>query len=279
MKIISPCVLWFLPINLNREKNINITVHFMLLLCNYRMYHEKLVRKYFLISLILIIICFSIEGNGGPPPKPKEPNWEALSISPCCIQRLEFAKKCWKFYKPLKSVFEKYMDELSETGELKQLESIGNAEQNNQESMPMSFQYSTHTIVLFEFWETNNATKYYLTLVVCFFFGIISVILKILRLHIEASLKKTTKSNIFTSRELLKNNTIRMIVSFFIYSWDYLLMLIVMTFNVGLFISVSLGLAMGFFLFGNQFVKSKKCGKNKLEVHTQFNADPACCGC
>ncbi|EAA15673.1 surface protein-related [Plasmodium yoelii yoelii] len=121
-------------------------------------------------------------------------------------------------------------------------------------SMPMSFQNTTHTIILFKFWETTTVPFYFLSLILCFIFGILSVVFKVLRLYIEMVLPTTNNMNIFTSAILFKNNTIRMILSFIIYSWDYLLMLIVMTFNVGLFFAVILGLSFGYFLMGGKFV-------------------------
>ncbi|CAD2099728.1 copper transporter, putative [Plasmodium vinckei brucechwatti] len=146
-------------------------------------------------------------------------------------------------------------------------------------SMPMSFQNTTHTIILFKFWETTTVPFYFISLILCFMFGILSVAFKVLRLYIEKALPTTSNANIFTSATLFKHNTIRMILSFIIYSWDYLLMLIVMTFNVGLFFAVILGLSFGYFLMGNNFVSCTQDSNCDVDAHKELYGDPACCGC
>ncbi|VWU49613.1 copper transporter [Hepatocystis sp. ex Piliocolobus tephrosceles] len=145
-------------------------------------------------------------------------------------------------------------------------------------SMAMTFQNSTHAVILFDFWETLNTKSYVVSLLICFIFGIISILLKVLRYYVEKALPIPSKTNIFTSKTLLTNNTIRLILAFIVYSFDYLIMLIVMTFNVGLFFAIVLGLSVGCFFFGNKFTNCNKNLNEDLSVNRGFYCDPACCG-
>ncbi|SPJ12765.1 copper transporter [Plasmodium sp. DRC-Itaito] len=230
---------------------------------------------YFYIILILKLFIILADKSDNSTCKP------SVKIScahNCCKSKLSFMYNCWKHYDKYSNIIKDNLEKEEDT--IVQLQDNDNIDiVEHAETMPMSFQLTTHTIILFNKWETKSALSYYISLVLCFFFGIISVGLKVVRLNVEHSLPKTEDTNIFKSLVLFKNNSYRMLLSFVIYSWDYLLMLIVMTFNVGLFVAVVLGLSFGFFIFGNKFVSSKKCSSDDLDVHKEFSADPACCGC
>ncbi|CRG94585.1 DEAD/DEAH box helicase, putative [Plasmodium gallinaceum] len=234
--------------------------------------------KYLASVLFIILILNSIDINAGSTNSKNNctPDFTISCSHKCCKKKLAFIQECWDNYKKYSEIINEH--KRNENNIIYSLEENMDL-MGKGESMPMSFQFSTHTIILFKSWETLSKGSYYISLVVCFFFGLISVMLKVFRLNIERSLPKTKDRNVFKSETLFKNNTIRMILAFIIYSWDYLLMLIVMTFNVGLFFSVIFGLAFGFFLFGSHFVTSKKCATTDLDIHKQFYGDPACCGC
>ncbi|ANQ09375.1 Copper transporter putative [Plasmodium coatneyi] len=206
----------------------------------------------------------------------------------CSKKKLAFIYDCWDNFKLYRNIIDQYMKgqqennfQLQGAGDEDSGENGGGSMKGHSMamSMPMSFQLSTHTIILFKFWETKTETSYYISLVLCFLFGVISVLLKLLRLHIEQTLPKTKDTNVMRSGILFKNNLTRSVLSFIIYSWDYLLMLIVMTFNVGLFVAVVVGLSIGFFLFGHKFVTCGRSSTDGLDVHKEFHGDPACCGC
>ncbi|CAG9474018.1 copper transporter, putative [Plasmodium vivax] len=206
----------------------------------------------------------------------------------CCKKKLAFIYDCWDNFKSYKNIIEQHTKGQQENNF--QLQGAGDEDSGEDGgasttghsmamAMPMSFQLSTHTIILFKFWETKTETSYYISLALCLLFGVLSVLLKLLRLHVEQALPQTKDTNVMNSGVLFKNNLTRSLLSFIIYSWDYLLMLIVMTFNVGLFFAVVVGLSIGFFLFGHKFVTCGKSSTDGLDVHKEFHGDPACCGC
>ena len=70
-------------------------------------------------------------------------------------------------------------------------------------------------------------------------------------------------------------NVLRSGVCTVIYAYDYLLMLVVMTFNAYLFFAVCLGLGFGVFCVGHRLQTKATDGKVHVE---EFKTDPACCG-
>ncbi|EPT29663.1 Ctr copper transporter family protein [Toxoplasma gondii ME49] len=169
--------------------------------------------------------------------------------------------------------------------------------------MPMSFQNSLHTVILFHSWETLERWQYVLSLLTCVVLGMLSVVLKVLRLRLEFFLAKRDRaaedaqrveklkekegqssaaspSSAIVERLCgnfpLKQNSWRMLEAFVIYGYDYLLMLIVMTYNVGLFFAVTGGLALGFFCFGHLLRIQAEKEENSLEE--DYRGDPCCCG-
>ncbi|KEP66137.1 UNVERIFIED_CONTAM: Ctr copper transporter family protein [Hammondia hammondi] len=169
--------------------------------------------------------------------------------------------------------------------------------------MPMSFQNSLHTVILFHSWETLERWQYVLSLLTCVVLGMLSVVLKVLRLRLEFFLakrdraaeaaqrieKEKAKEGQGSAASLssavvgrlygnfpLKQNAWRTVEAFVIYGYDYLLMLIVMTYNVGLFFAVTGGLALGFFCFGHLLRIQADKEENSLEE--DYRGDPCCCG-
>ncbi|PFH37812.1 Ctr copper transporter family protein [Besnoitia besnoiti] len=176
--------------------------------------------------------------------------------------------------------------------------------------MPMSFQNSYHTVILFHSWETLEKWQYVLSILACIVLGMISVILKVVRLRVEfvlvqrdraaedrAASEGAAKGSSLPSASVrhrlcmgfpIKQNAYRMVEAFIIYGYDYLLMLIVMTYNVGLFFAVTGGLALGFFFFGHMLRLKAEDGGHELDgeggghrrqgMSEDYRGDPCCCG-
>lgn len=105
----------------------------------------------------------------------------------------------------------------------------------------MVFQLSKETDLLFPFLATQRI-GYLAQLVICFFAGVIAVVLKVLRNRLEVQLVHKTTAG---------RNTCRALAMSVVLIWDYFLMLGAMTLNVGVFCAIISGVAAGFFILGD----------------------------
>ncbi|EPR63444.1 Ctr copper transporter family protein [Toxoplasma gondii TgCatPRC2] len=120
--------------------------------------------------------------------------------------------------------------------------------------LPMAFEVSTRVIYLFEDWPTETTTQFAGACVATCILGFICVILKVVRRYVEKSLvsqENAGKTKLIFGSFPLYSNSVRFLVAFVNYSWDYMLMLLSMTFNVGIFLSLLLGIALGFLFLGD----------------------------
>ncbi|OEH75245.1 ctr copper transporter domain-containing protein [Cyclospora cayetanensis] len=150
--------------------------------------------------------------------------------------------------------------------------------------MPMSFQASTHTVILFKSWETTEAVYFWLSCILWFFLGSGSVALKLLRLRIDHWSAGATAATVSAAKEQQQSTwrvatapyTIRLLktgLCTLVYAYDYLLMLVVMTFNVYLFFAVCLGLGFGVFCLGHKLRLKSEGEKQQLK---EYRLDLAC---
>lgn len=119
--------------------------------------------------------------------------------------------------------------------------------------LPMSFEASSEVMLLFSWWNARTAVQYAVCCICCIVFGFISIALKVLRHIVEMRLVQAADQG----RPMLKlgsfpviHNALRGSIAFLNYSWDYMLMLVAMTFNMGIFISMLTGIALGFLMIG-----------------------------
>ncbi|SBT78852.1 copper transporter, putative [Plasmodium ovale] len=118
--------------------------------------------------------------------------------------------------------------------------------------MPMYFTDDINIKFLFDYFEVKNKYEFIFCNVLCVLLGFLSIYVK--------SLKKSifNKSENALEEKLLCVNIIPTyrnmtygLISLINYTVDYLLMLIVMTFNVYIFLSVMTGVASAYFLCGH----------------------------
>ncbi|CDJ29848.1 ctr copper transporter domain-containing protein, putative [Eimeria mitis] len=145
--------------------------------------------------------------------------------------------------------------------------------------LPMWFEASSEVLFLFSWWNARTTAQYVVCCLCCIVFGFISIALKVLRRVSEVRLKvaeKEGKPTLMFGSFPVYHNAIRGSVAFLNYSWDYMLMLVAMTFNVGIFLSMLGGMALGFLTIGGylDFSLQPKKVNSGCECGDDFS-----CGC
>eukprot|EP01064_Diplonema_japonicum_P007132 TRINITY_DN14850_c3_g1_i1.p1 TRINITY_DN14850_c3_g1~~TRINITY_DN14850_c3_g1_i1.p1 ORF type:complete len:136 (+),score=0.46 TRINITY_DN14850_c3_g1_i1:131-538(+) len=110
---------------------------------------------------------------------------------------------------------------------------------NNMEmmSMQMYFTWGYDVIILFKDWSTQGPYQYYFSCVVVALMGIVSQYLKVI---LEASIPATRPTSV--------NKLAHTLIYGLVITISYLLMLVSMTYNVGLFAAVIIGHMIGFYM-------------------------------
>lgn len=130
--------------------------------------------------------------------------------------------------------------------------------------MHMSFFWGEKVTILFSSWTTSNAGEYAAAIIATFLFCLLHEFLTTLRVTVIAnatqSSSKTPDSpgnspgvpllQRFTGQLAIGSKLIGSLLYGVNVASAYILMLVIMTFNLGLFLAVVLGLAAGFLLFG-----------------------------
>jgi hypothetical protein len=122
--------------------------------------------------------------------------------------------------------------------------------------MRMFLHFSRIDYILFSWWVPRSYLAYFLTCVFCFLFGVISSSLRILRVRAEAqwsAIDSDTQHGEYRwfAPPSFATNAKRATFLALVSVVDFMLMLLVMSFNVGIIAACVLGLAFGHFLFGH----------------------------
>ena len=145
--------------------------------------------------------------------------------------------------------------------------------------LPMSFEATSEVMLLFSWWDARTIPQYAVCCLSCVVFGFISIALKVLRRVSEVYLMQAEEKGgqtVILGSFPVFHNAIRASVAFLNYSWDYMLMLVAMTFNVGIFVSMLCGIGLGFLTIGHYLDFTPQSGKIVSGCECGRNAS---CGC
>eukprot|EP00055_Hartaetosiga_balthica_P003096 m.6447 g.6447 ORF g.6447 m.6447 type:complete len:148 (-) comp2597_c0_seq1:197-640(-) len=143
--------------------------------------------------------------------------------------------------------------------------------------MEMYFFQSIEATVLFKGWQTKSTTQYAFTCIAVIVMGVIYELMKVWRIQLDAYLKKKfcnchcrpdeetalindpSKSNQKAFKFPLWIQLIRATVHMIHFTLSYWLMLIAMIYNTGIFVSVILGVGLGYLISGSMSVGASCC--------------------
>ncbi|KAJ1605859.1 putative copper transporter [Cryptosporidium canis] len=135
-------------------------------------------------------------------------------------------------------------------------------------AMQMTFHQSFESVILFESWKTSNKFDYLISCFIIILMGCFTMFISsINKKYIKKIRKNRLEHEKFANKVIFTN----ILITILYYFMHYLLMLIAMTFNWGLFFSVIIGLSIGYalFEFGSE-VKNECICNNDSEF-------PSCC--
>merc|ERR1712228_656784 len=118
--------------------------------------------------------------------------------------------------------------------------------------MKMYFHGGYHEVILFDFWRISSIGGLIGSMIGCFILGVLYEGLKFLReFLISRDLRASSYTGVSSNPvDLSRGHIIQTALQFLQVVLSYCLMLIFMTYNVWLGLAVSLGAAMGYFMFG-----------------------------
>lgn len=128
-------------------------------------------------------------------------------------------------------------------------------------AMQMTFHQSFESVILFESWRTSNWLDYSVSCLIIVLLGCFTMFVSSANKRYIKEIRKRTMG-----QERLGSKTIftNVLITALQYLMHYLMMLIAMTFNWGLFFSVIIGLSIGYALFelGSEVKNDCTCNKD-----------------
>ncbi|KAL7069481.1 hypothetical protein ACR3K2_00790 [Cryptosporidium serpentis] len=116
--------------------------------------------------------------------------------------------------------------------------------------MHMTFYQNYNALILFDQWKTYNLATYLISCLVIILIGFLAVYISVVKEEIESK-KGSLGKGIYI---------LRVFMAFIFYFFHYILMLIAMTFNFGLFLSVLIGLSIGHGLLSDK-LRNLQCSE------------------
>lgn len=135
-------------------------------------------------------------------------------------------------------------------------------------AMQMTFHQSFESVILFESWRTSNQFNYFIS---CLFIVLMGCFTMLISSINKKYIKNINRNKRNYEKLGIKVIFINLLITILYYFMHYLMMLIAMTFNWGLFFSVILGLSIGYGIFELGSLEKNECGCNK---DCDF---PSCC--
>ncbi|GFE54806.1 hypothetical protein BaOVIS_022100 [Babesia ovis] len=124
---------------------------------------------------------------------------------------------------------------------------------NSSCSMPMYFENTVNSVILFHFWRTATGMQYAISLIIIFILSLSTVFLKEFRNRINISM--LDRSNTFNT---YAKYLILYALAFVVTLMDFAMMLVVMTYNVGIILVVCSAYAFGYILTSHAFVQPEE---------------------
>ncbi|GBE60623.1 hypothetical protein BOVATA_021160 [Babesia ovata] len=133
--------------------------------------------------------------------------------------------------------------------------------------MAAYFHNSSKAVILFEFWRTTTALSYAISLMIIFLLSIFTVLLKALRKKANTILAEMNTCP-YVLRQLAM-----FAIAYTVIFMDFCMMLIVMTFNLGIVLVACTGYALGYLLTCFRYTSST----NAAESESPIECDADCC--
>ncbi|CDU85069.1 hypothetical protein YYC_03066 [Plasmodium yoelii 17X] len=123
--------------------------------------------------------------------------------------------------------------------------------------LPMYFNYNINIKFLFDYFKAENMNQFIFYNILCILLGFLSIYIKIIKKGVTKIEKKSElRENLLSLNKMCAywrfNYTF---LTFLNYTIDYLLMLIVMTFNVYIFLSIMGGISIAYLFLGHKVMK------------------------
>ncbi|ORM41695.1 uncharacterized protein BXIN_2725 [Babesia sp. Xinjiang] len=127
--------------------------------------------------------------------------------------------------------------------------------------MAAYFENTYKSVILFHFWKTTTAMEYFVSLLFIFVLSLFTVFLKALRKMANMALLSRNNTWPYALKQLAMFS-----IAFAVVFMDFSMMLIVMTFNVGIVLVVCTGYALGYMLTCFTFVLPEDSCESRCSV-------------